>query len=237
MRGLTVTLASSLSIFYEITSYFPSDPLDLCVFSLFNCSLSCYLSNFHYSKPPHWSHGLWFLMANLINKSQGKEDIECLLLIQSLLCSTAEPHSVGFLLTLICLIFLLLFTSLDILDLLCFGFPIPMPACSDSDFVFLLVICPCSPHFLNHLLLLLLLCLFGTILWTCAAFAWFPADKNGPFLSLEEMTLEKQPALVHPSSTQSCLPWGSSKQDLKHVKAYSPEIQSCGPAICLVASC
>lgn len=57
MSGLTVTLASSLSIFDEVTSYFPSDPLDLCVFSLFNSSLSCYLSSFYCSKPPHWFHG------------------------------------------------------------------------------------------------------------------------------------------------------------------------------------
>lgn len=219
-----MTLASSLSIFYEIISYFPSDPLYLCVLSLFNCSLSCYLSCFHYSKPIHWSHGLWFLRANLSNKNQGKEDTEYPLNPLSpgcLLCSTTEPHYVGYLLKLIWLCFLLLFMSLDILGLLCSVFSVPAPACSDSDSVFLLVTCP--PSFLS---ILFFWCssLIGTTLWTCATFGWFPAHNDGPFLSLEEVTLKKQWTLLHPSSTQSCLPWDSSEQDIKHIKVYSPEI-------------
>lgn len=94
MIGFTVTLASSLSIFYEITSYFPSDPLDLCMFSLFNCSLSCYLSSFQCSKPPHWFHGLWFLRANLSSKNQGRENIECLLILchQVACCVQQQSH-------------------------------------------------------------------------------------------------------------------------------------------------
>ena len=63
----------------------------------------------------------------------------------------------------------------------------------------------------------------------CLILTW-----GGLFLSLEEMILENQTALLDSSSSQDHPPWASSKQTPEYAKVSSLEIQGCDAAFCLV---
>ncbi|KAK4810831.1 hypothetical protein QYF61_008803 [Mycteria americana] len=108
-------------------------------------------------------------------------------------------------------------TAADKIQLqLSLGFPNPIHARSDSNFI-LLGLLP---------LLLLPLVHFRSP----APFAQFLSYGHRPFLSFEEVILEYQPALLDRFSLQGCILWDSSKQISEKAQVCSPEIQGCGPA-------